>query len=179
MRRQVNLGFKTYCLPLFFFLFLPPPLPLQRRPPPLGQQPGAAAAPLLAPAGWLAPASRGRHLQPLARLAPSCPDRPPPATLSHPEIKRVTIDIQSHVVINSHEGYSRCHRSLDEEVQKILGGTQKITSLNPSQAVFSSRKFFFDVTSDVLEGCREGFSHTNKKITEPVRKLRDESNDTN
>jgi hypothetical protein len=48
------------------------------------------------------------------------------------------------------------------------------------RAAFSSRKKKLGVTSDVSEGCREGFSDTNKKqIIEPVRKLRDESNDTN
>ena len=40
-------------------------------------------------------------------------------------------------------------------------------------------KFFF-VTSDVSEGCQEGFLILIKKqIAEPIRKLRDESNDTN
>jgi hypothetical protein len=44
---------------------------------------------------------------------------------------------------------------------------------------FSSRKKIV-VILDVSEGCRKGFLNTNKKqITEPVRKLRDESNDTN
>ena len=39
---------------------------------------------------------------------------------------------------------------------------------------------FFGVTSDVSEGCREGFLILIKKqITEPIRKLRDESNNTN
>jgi hypothetical protein len=40
-------------------------------------------------------------------------------------------------------------------------------------------KKIFSVTSDMSEKCREWFLDTNKKITEPVRKLRDESNDTN
>jgi hypothetical protein len=50
-----------------------------------------------------------------------------------------------------------------------------------SVAAFSSRKEnFLNVTWDVSEGCREEFSNTNKKqIIEPVRKLQDESNDTN
>jgi hypothetical protein len=50
------------------------------------------------------------------------------------------------------------------------------------ERVFSwgRRIFFFCIISDVSEGCRERFVDTNKKqITEPVKKLQDESNNIN
>jgi hypothetical protein len=50
-----------------------------------------------------------------------------------------------------------------------------------TSAVFSSRKEkILGVISDVSEGYREEFLNTNKKTNyEHIRKLRDESNDTN